>query len=91
MIEHATLLKAVDFYLMSVGFFIGGGLLFSIFSKKQKPHRRTCLVECIVLTGIIGCYIILELRWALVGLTLNTALWYVLLFQKRKKGGKRGI
>lgn len=74
-----------DYYLMLAGFALSATLIPAVLSRHEKPPRCTCFWHGLLLVGIVICYGTLGLWWGFAGVGLNALMWYILLFQKRKR------
>lgn len=74
-----------DIVIAVVHFLFIPALIPSLRSKREKPHRQTCLRYGVLLGIMTGTLASLGLWLGAFGEFIVTVLWFALLFQKRKK------
>lgn len=70
-----------------------GGLIFSIallpsVMSKNKPSKWTCLITGVVLACFVVVYASQKWWYGMMSNGLTAAMWFTLLFQQLRKGGK---
>ena len=72
-----------DIVLMISIFGLGFALIPAVLHK-SKPARLTCLLTALLLLVITICFVTLRLWLSTVAEAFAVAMWFILLFQRRK-------